>query len=75
MNTNKQLIDLELMAVHIRVKPFKFILSVFQFIRLGAAVVMPIVIFILGLCFKTGVGKVYAGLTVAWGFIDLNFCD
>ncbi len=32
----------------------EFILSVFQFIQgfLGVAVVMPIVIFILGLCFK-----------------------
>ena len=53
----------------------EFILSVFQFIQgLGVAVVMPIVIFILGLCFKTGVGKsLRAGLTVGVGFIGLNF--
>ena len=52
----------------------EFILSVFQFIQgLGVAVVMPIVIFILGLCFKTGVGKsLRAGLTVGVGFIGLN---
>lgn len=52
----------------------EFILSVFQFIQgLGVAVVMPIVIFILGVCFKTGVGKsLRAGLTVGVGFIGLN---
>ena len=52
----------------------EFILSVFQFIQgLGVAVVMPIVIFILGLCFKTGVGKsLRAGLAVGVGFIGLN---
>lgn len=52
----------------------EFILSIFQFIQgLGVAVVMPIVIFILGLCFKTGVGKsLRAGLTVGVGFIGLN---
>lgn len=52
----------------------EFILSIFQFIQgLGVAVVMSIVIFILGLCFKTGVGKsLRAGLTVGVGFIGLN---
>mgnify|MGYP001010941159 FL=1 len=50
------------------------VISVFQFIQgLGVAVVMPIIIFILGLCFKTGVGKsLRAGLTVGVGFIGLN---
>ena len=50
------------------------IISFFQFIQgLGVSVVMPVVIFILGLCFKTGVGKsLRAGLTVGVGFIGLN---
>ena len=50
------------------------IISIFQFIQgLGVSVVMPIVVFILGLCFKTGVGKsLRAGLTVGVGFVGLN---
>ncbi|MGT2846444.1 PTS galactitol transporter subunit IIC [Streptococcus massiliensis] len=52
----------------------KGLLDVFQFIQgLGVSVVMPIVIFILGCAFKTGIGKsLRAGLTVGVGFIGLN---
>lgn len=50
------------------------IISVFQFIQgLGVAVMMPIVIFILGCIFKTGIGKsLRAGLMVGIGFLGLN---
>lgn len=50
------------------------VISVFQFIQgLGVSVVMPIVIFILGCAFGTGVGQsLRAGLTVGVGFIGLN---
>ena len=50
------------------------IINVFQFIQgLGVSVVMPIVIFIIGCAFRTGVGKsLRAGLTVGVGFIGLN---
>ncbi|BBM19928.1 PTS galactitol transporter subunit IIC [Enterococcus avium] len=50
------------------------IIKVFQFIQgLGVSVVMPIVIFIIGCAFRTGVGKsLRAGLTVGVGFIGLN---
>lgn len=50
------------------------VISFFQFIQgLGVSVVMPIVITILGLCFRTGVGKsIRAGLMVGVGFIGLN---
>lgn len=50
------------------------IIGVFQFIQgLGVSVVMPIVIFIIGCAFRTGVGKsLRAGLTVGVGFIGLN---
>lgn len=50
------------------------ILGVFDFIQgLGVSVLMPIVIFLLGLVFKTGLGKsLRAGLTVGVGFIGLN---
>ena len=50
------------------------IINVFQFIQgLGLSVVMPIVIFIIGCAFRTGVGKsLRAGLTVGVGFIGLN---
>lgn len=50
------------------------IISVFQFIQgLGVSVVMPIVIFILGVVLGSGIGKsLRAGLTVGVGFIGLN---
>lgn len=50
------------------------VIKVFQFIQgLGVAVVMPIMVFIIGCAFKTGVGKsLRAGLTVGVGFIGLN---
>lgn len=50
------------------------IIKVFQFIQgLGVSVVMPIVIFIIGCAFRTGVGKsLRTGLTVGVGFIGLN---
>lgn len=50
------------------------IISFFQFIQgLGVSVVMPLVIFILGVILGTGVGKsLRAGLTVGVGFIGLN---
>lgn len=50
------------------------ILGFFDFIQgLGVSVLMPIVIFLLGLFFRTGVGKsLRAGLTVGVGFIGLN---
>ncbi|MCL2588752.1 MAG: PTS sugar transporter subunit IIC [Oscillospiraceae bacterium] len=39
----------------------------------GASVMMPIIIFIFGLCLRAGVGKsLRAGLTVGVGFIGLN---
>ena len=40
---------------------------------LGASVMMPIIIFIFGLCLRAGIGKsLRAGLTVGVGFIGLN---
>lgn len=50
------------------------ILNFFDFIQdLGVSVLMPIVIFLIGLAFKTGFGKsLKAGLTVGVGFIGLN---
>ncbi|TLQ39070.1 PTS sugar transporter subunit IIC [Ruoffia tabacinasalis] len=50
------------------------ILNFFDFVQsLGVAVMMPIVIFIIGLVFKAGVGtSLRAGLTVGVGFIGLN---
>lgn len=50
------------------------IINVFQFIQgLGVSVVMPVVIFIIGCAFRTGVGQsLRAGLTVGVGFIGLN---
>ncbi|MFP3041923.1 PTS galactitol transporter subunit IIC [Treponema primitia] len=50
------------------------IVNFFGFISgLGASVVMPIIIFIMGFLLKTGVGKsLRAGLTVGVGFIGLN---
>ncbi|GHV77998.1 PTS galactitol transporter subunit IIC [Spirochaetia bacterium] len=50
------------------------ILVFFGFVSsLGASVVMPIIIFIMGVCLKAGVGKsLRAGLTVGVGFIGLN---
>ncbi len=50
------------------------ILSVFDYISsLGASVMMPIIIFIMGVCMRAGVGKsIRAGLTVGVGFIGLN---
>lgn len=51
-----------------------FILEIFNFISgLGASVMMPIIIFIMGMVLGTGVGKsVRSGLTVGVGFIGLN---
>ena len=51
------------------------IINVFQFIQgLGVSVVMPIVIFIIGCAFRTGVGKsLRAGLTVGVGFYWIEF--
>jgi len=47
--------------------PFDFISG------LGASVMMPIIIFIFGLCLRAGIGKsIRAGLTVGVGFIGLN---
>lgn len=50
------------------------ILQGFKFIQgLGPAVMMPIIIFLLGVCLKAGVGKsIRSGLTVGVGFIGLN---
>ena len=50
------------------------ILAAFKFVQgLGPSVMMPIIIFILGILLKTGVGKaIRAGLTVGIGFIGLN---
>lgn len=50
------------------------ILSAFKFIQgLGPSVMMPIIIFILGVVLKAGIGKsIRAGLTVGIGFIGLN---
>lgn len=52
----------------------KAIIDFFQFISgLGVSVVMPFVIFFVGLFFKAGLGKsLRAGLTVGVGFIGLN---
>ena len=51
-----------------------FILSIFGWIQdLGANVMMPIIIAIIGICMGAGVGKsIRAGLTVGVGFIGLN---
>src|SRR5699024_9501536 len=50
------------------------IAGIFDYIQdLGVSVFMPIVIFIIGMIFKTGFGKsLRAGLTVGVGFIELN---
>lgn len=50
------------------------IAGIFDFIQdLGVSVFMPIVIFIIGMIFKTGFGKsLRAGLTVGVGFVGLN---
>ena len=50
------------------------ILSFFDFISsMGASVMMPIIIFLIGLIMKAGFGKsLRAGLTVGVGFIGLN---
>ena len=50
------------------------VLSAFKFIQgLGPSVMMPIIIFILGVILKAGIGKsIRAGLTVGIGFIGLN---
>jgi len=50
------------------------ILDVLNFISgLGVAVVMPIIVFILGIALGTGVGKsIRAGLTIGVGFIGLS---
>ncbi|WP_196593538.1 PTS galactitol transporter subunit IIC [Pectinatus sottacetonis] len=50
------------------------ILAGFKFIQgLGPSVMMPIIIFVLGVILKTGIGKaIRAGLTVGIGFIGLN---
>ena len=50
------------------------ILKFFGFIQgLGANVMMPIIISIIGICMGAGVGKsIRAGLTVGVGFIGLN---
>ena len=52
----------------------QFILDFFEVIRqLGASVMMPIIIMIMGLVLRAGVGKsIRAGLTVGVGFIGLN---
>lgn len=52
----------------------QFILDFFEVIRqLGASVMMPIIIMIMGLILRAGVGKsIRAGLTVGVGFIGLN---
>ena len=51
-----------------------FIVSIFDFISsMGASVMMPIIIFILGLCLGAKVGKALrAGLIVGVGFVGLN---
>ena len=51
-----------------------FILEIFAYIQnLGANVMMPIIIAIIGICMGAGVGKsIRAGLTVGVGFIGLN---
>lgn len=51
-----------------------FILDFFEVIRgLGASVMMPIIIFVMGLILRAGVAKsARAGLTVGVGFIGLN---
>ena len=51
-----------------------FILGIFSWIQgLGANVMMPIIIAIIGICMGAGVGKsIRAGLTVGVGFIGLN---
>lgn len=51
-----------------------YIIDFFNFIQgLGVAVFMPIIVFILGLAFGTGIGKsLRAGLTVGVGFVGLN---
>lgn len=51
-----------------------FILSIFAYIQgLGASVVMPIIIAIMGMILGAGIGKsIRAGLTVGIGFIGLN---
>lgn len=51
-----------------------FILSIFAYIQnLGANVMMPIIIAIIGICMGAGAGKsIRAGLTVGVGFIGLN---
>ena len=50
------------------------IIQVFSYIQgLGATVMMPIIIFLLGVILKTGIGKsIRAGLMVGVGFIGLN---
>lgn len=50
------------------------VLDFFNFIQgLGVAVFMPIIIFVMGLVFRVGIGKsLKAGLTVGVGFIGLN---
>lgn len=51
-----------------------FILSITGYINsLGAAVMMPIIIAVIGICMKAGIGKsIRAGLTVGVGFVGLN---
>ena len=51
-----------------------FILGVFKYINdLGANVMMPIIIAVIGMCMGAGIGKsIRAGLTVGVGFIGLN---
>lgn len=50
------------------------LLNVLGYINdLGASVMMPIIIAIIGICMKAGVGKsIRAGLTVGVGFVGLN---
>lgn len=49
-------------------------MQVIQYIvNLGASVMIPIIIFILGLCLRTGVGKsLRAGISIGIGFVGIN---